>query len=150
MFGMAIDVKEEHPSKAKSPIVVTLFGMMMEVKEEHPQNAPFLIVVTLFGMVIEVREEHLKNASSPIVVIPSEIMTFLTSLFDSSHGLAKESLKFIISPSPVKVISHVSLSNFQSIVPIVPDVKEEHPANAHTPIVVTLFGMMMEVKEEHL
>ena len=40
-------------------------------------------------------------------------------------AVAEEYLKFIISPSPVKVISPVSLSSIQFIVPIVPEVKEE-------------------------
>ena len=84
-----------------------------------------------------------------MVVIPSEIITFLIESFDSSHGLAEELLKFIISPSPVKVISPVSLSSFQFIEPIVPEVKEEHSENALYPIVVTLFGITIEIKEEH-
>ena len=74
---------------------------------------------------MEDKEEQSENAYSPIVVIPSEIMTFLISPADASHGLTEESLKFIISPSPVKVISPVSLSSFQFIVPIAPDINEE-------------------------
>ena len=119
----------------------------MEVKEEHPENTLSPIAVTLFGMVMEVKEEQYSNVLSPIVVIPSEMRTFLTSLFDASHGLAERYSKFIISPSPLKVISPVSLSSFQFIVPIDPDVKEEQRENALPPIFVTLFGMVMEVKE---
>jgi hypothetical protein len=33
---MVIAVREEHPEKAPSPIVVTLSGMVMAVREEHP------------------------------------------------------------------------------------------------------------------
>jgi hypothetical protein len=33
---MVMAVREEHPSKAFSPIVVTPSGMMMAVREEHP------------------------------------------------------------------------------------------------------------------
>ena len=77
------------------------------------------------------------------------MVTLLTSSSDAPHGLAEESLKFIISPSPVKVISPVSLSSSQFIVPIIPDVKEEHFSNAYSPIVVTLSGIAIDVKEEH-
>ena len=122
----------------------------MEVKEEHSENAFSPIIVTLFGIVIEVKEEQEKNAPHPIVVIPSEIITFLISSYNAPHGLAEGYSKFIISPSPVKVISPVSLSSFQFIVPIAPDINEEQEENALFSIIVTLFAMEMEVKEEHL
>ena len=100
---------------------------LIAVKEKHLQSALSPIVVTLFGMVMEVKEEHSENASFPIVVIPSEMMTVASFLL-ISFGL------IFISPVPVSVS----------------DVKEGHSENAPCPIVVTLFGMEMEVKEEHL
>jgi hypothetical protein len=33
---MVMAVREEHPKKAQSPIVVTPSGMVMAVREEHP------------------------------------------------------------------------------------------------------------------
>ena len=52
--------------------------------------------MALFGIVIEVKEEQEVNAHSPIVVIPSEMMT-VTSLSLISFGL------IVISPVPVNV-----------------------------------------------
>ena len=98
--------------------------MVTEVKEEHRAKAAPPIVVTLSGIVIDVKEEHPENALSSIVVIPLEMMT-VTNLLLISFGL------IFISPAPVNVN----------------DVKEEQYSNALSPIDVTLFGIMMEVKE---
>ena len=38
LSGMVIEVREEQPSNALSPIEVTLFGMVIEVREEQPLN----------------------------------------------------------------------------------------------------------------
>ena len=46
-----VEVKEEQPSKANHPILVTLFGIVMEVRVEHSKNARIPIVVTLLPMV---------------------------------------------------------------------------------------------------
>ena len=78
----------------------------------------------LLGMVIDVKEEQSRNASFPIVVIPSEIMT-VTRFLLILLGL------IFISPVPINV-----------------RIVKEHPQNAPHPIVVILFGMMIEVKEE--
>ena len=94
----------------------------------------------------EINAEQRESTLFPIVVIPSEIMTFLTNSFDASHGLAGY-LKFITSP-PEKVSSSVSLFSFQFIESIFPDIKEEHPENAPSSIVVTLLGMVIEIREE--
>ena len=56
---------------------MTLFGIVMEVKEEHPKNAQFPIVATLFGMVIDFRDEQKENAPSPIVVTLFEMEKLL-------------------------------------------------------------------------
>ena len=74
---------------------------------------------------MDVKEEHSENAHSLIVVIPSEIITVV------SFVLIRFGIIFIL-PVPV----------------IVNDVME-HPSNALSPIVVTLFGIVMDVKEEH-
>ena len=76
---------------------------------------------------MEVKEEQERNAPSLIVVIPSEMMT-VTNFSLISFGL------IFISPVPVNVS----------------DDKEEHSPNAFSPIVVTLFGIVTEVKEEQL
>ena len=43
---MVMAVREEHPSKARLPIVVTPSGIVMAVREEHPQKASLPIDVT--------------------------------------------------------------------------------------------------------
>ena len=43
-------------------MLVTELGMVMEVREEQPQNAYSPMLVTELGMVMEVREEQLRNA----------------------------------------------------------------------------------------
>ena len=78
----------------------------------------------LFGIVIEAKDEHPSNALSPIVEIPSEII-IVASLSLILFGL------IVISPVPVNVR----------------DVRKGHSRNAPSPI-VTLFGMVIEVKEE--
>ena len=145
---MVIEDKEEHSKNALSPIVVTLFGMMMEVKEEqeenvyfpiyvtlsgnttavkeeHSENALFPIVVTLLGIVMDVKEEQLENAFSLIVVIPSEITTVASSVL-ISFGV-----------------------NFISPVPVIVNDVIEQSENALFPIVATLFGIVIDVREEH-
>ena len=126
LFGIVMDVKEEHPENAPLPNSVTLFVIVIEVKEEHPLNALFPIIVTLFGMVMVVKEEHSRNALFPIVVIPSK-MTTVVSFVLIALG--------VIFISPVPVIANDVI---------------EHPSNALFPIVVTLLGIVMDVKEEQL
>ena len=53
--GMVMDVRQEQPENAQSPIAVTLSGMVVEVRQEQPENVFSPIAVTLSGMVIEVR-----------------------------------------------------------------------------------------------
>ena len=91
--------------------------------------------MTLFGIVTDVKEEHSRNALSLIVVIPSEMMT-VTSLSLISFGL------IFISPVPVNVSedkeeqSRNTPSLIVILFGIVIEVKDEHPSNAFSPIVV--------------
>jgi hypothetical protein len=39
LSGMAIEAREEQPSKAHLPMLVTLLGMVMEVREEQFSKA---------------------------------------------------------------------------------------------------------------
>jgi hypothetical protein len=77
--GMVMAVREEHPWKAQTPIVVTPSGMVMAVREEHPLKAAPSIVVTPSGIMMDVREEHLSKASSPIDVTPCAKVTSVSS-----------------------------------------------------------------------
>lgn len=96
-----------------------------DASDEHPENAPSPMTLTLFGSVIDVKALQFRNALLVIVVIPS-IMVTLTS-----PVLIKEGV-MCISFAPVIIID-----------------KMWHLSNALSPIVVTLFGTAMEVKEEH-
>ena len=96
---------------------------------------------------MDVKEEHPSNAPIPIVVIPSEITTVVSFVLIALGVI-------FISPVPVIVIDVIERQEnalFPIVVTlfgIVMDVKEEHSRNAYFPIVVTLFGMVMDVKEE--
>ena len=72
---MVIEVREEQPSKAHSPILVTEAGMVIEVREKQPEKALSPILVTEAGMVIEVRAEQPEKAESPILVTEEGITT---------------------------------------------------------------------------
>jgi hypothetical protein len=54
--------------------------MVMAVREEHPKKAPTPIVVTPSGMVMAVREEHPQKVSSAIDVTPSINVTSVRAL----------------------------------------------------------------------
>jgi hypothetical protein len=76
---MVMAVREEHPQKARSPIVVTESGMLIVVREEHPLKALTPIDVTPYGIVMAAREEHLQKALSPIDVTPFAKVTSVSS-----------------------------------------------------------------------
>ena len=66
--GIVIDVRDEQPEKAYSPIEVTLLGIVIDVKDEQSQKAPSPIDVTLLGIVIDVKDEQSGKAYRPISV----------------------------------------------------------------------------------
>ena len=47
-FGIVIDVKPLHLSKAPSPILVIEFGIVIEAKSLHSNKADFPILVTVY------------------------------------------------------------------------------------------------------
>jgi hypothetical protein len=59
---MVMAVREEHPLKVASPIVITPSGIVMAVREEHPEKASLPIFVTESGMVMDLREEQSEKA----------------------------------------------------------------------------------------
>ena len=54
---MEIDVKDEQPKNASSPMDVTEFGISIDVKDVLP-NANSSIAVNEFGITIEVKDSH--------------------------------------------------------------------------------------------
>ena len=65
-------------------MLVTELGMVMEVREEQPMNAYSPMVVTELGMVTEVREEQYSNALLPIHLVPALIVYVLSDLSTAS------------------------------------------------------------------
>ena len=70
---MVIEVREEQPSKAELPILVTESGIEIDVRAEQLEKAESPILVTESGMMIEVRAEQPRKAQSPILVTESGI-----------------------------------------------------------------------------
>ena len=62
------------------------FGGKFIDSSEHPAKDIVPIEVTLDGIETEVRDKNLKNTPSPIDVIPSEMIIFLTFWIDSPQG----------------------------------------------------------------
>ena len=60
-------------------MLVTELGIVMEVREEQPENAYSPMLVTELGRVTEVREWQLENASLPMLIYPSSISEVITS-----------------------------------------------------------------------
>ena len=58
LYGIFIDISEEHLENACDPIDVTLSGILIDSREEHPENAISPIDVMLSGMFIDLSEEH--------------------------------------------------------------------------------------------
>ena len=61
-LSTTMEVSEEQPANASSPMLVTEVGMVTEVREEQPRNADSPMLVTELGMVTEVRDEQPANA----------------------------------------------------------------------------------------
>ena len=67
-LSTTMEVREEQPQNAPSPILVTELGMVTEVREKQSRNAKSSMFITELGMVMEVREEQPSNADSPMLV----------------------------------------------------------------------------------
>ena len=78
--GIEIVLSNEQPEKASSPIDDVPFGMLTLLRLEQPLNAPIPIVSRLDGNDIEFSEEHSEKASCPIFVTPFGILTAVTLL----------------------------------------------------------------------
>ena len=74
LFGIVMLFKEVQPMKASAPMLVTLSGIVMLVKEEQPTKAPALILVTLFGIVMLVKDLQASKALTPMLVTLSGIV----------------------------------------------------------------------------
>jgi len=121
-------------------MLVTLSGIDMLVSPVHPENALSLILVTLLGIVMLVRLEQSANAATLILVtlLGTVASPVLPPGQQTSVRPSIESTKpsiFLYAGLPETIFIDVSLSQ---------------AANAHTPILVTLLGIVTPVNFEHL
>ena len=94
------------------------------------------MLVTELGRVMEVRDSQLKNALSPMLV------TELGMVVDW-HPAIRVLVAVSIIALQLSRESYIVLPLSTTMV-----VREEQPANAPLPILVTELGMVMEVREE--
>ena len=118
---MEMDCSAAQPSKAQSPIYVTLFGMEMDCSAAQPQNAQFPICVTLFGMEMDCSAAQPLNAPDPIERVMNNCL--LVSWYNM---LLRENVLFPI---------FLMLSEMEM------DCSAAQSLNAESPIRVTLLGM---------
>ena len=95
--GIVMVVREEHPSKARSPIDVTDLGMVIEVREEQSEKAREPIIVTESGMVMDLREEQLVKVLLGIDVTPFAKVTSVSSLSSEKVSLPEYTAELGIS-----------------------------------------------------
>ena len=119
-------------------MLVTLLGMVMEVRPEQPSNAHTPMLVTLLGMVMEVRPEQWKNALSPMLVTLLGILVLLQPDISSFVEVSMTALQLLRE------------SYFLLLDSTLMEVRPEQPENKRTPILVTLLGMVTEVRPEQL
>ena len=62
LSGIVIEVKEEQPSKASTPILVIELEIVILVRPSHHLNALSPILAIPFPIVMAVRVEHLSKA----------------------------------------------------------------------------------------
>ena len=120
-------VTRSQPSKAPSPMLVTLVGISMVVRPLHPENANAPILVTPSGITTLVRPLQPENALSPMLVTESGIVTLVRPLQPENA----------LSPMLVTESGIVTL------------VRPLQPWNASFPICVTVSGTMILVSSVH-
>ena len=116
-------------------MLVTLFGMVILVKLVQPANASLPMLVTLFGMVIKLVQPA--NAASPMdVTLPSVGITLF--LYPT--------INFLLA---VSIIQFPALWYFRLPLATVILFKLAQRLNAPSPMLVTLFGMVILVRLVH-
>ena len=137
LSGIVIEVREVQSEKADPPMLVTLLGIVTEVSEMQPANALHPILVTLLGMVIEVRGLQAKKASSPMLVTVLGMIVLL-------HPAISVLVAFSIIALQFSRLSKVVLPGSTTI-----DVREVQSEKAPFPMLTTLLGIAIEVREKH-
>ena len=114
LFGIFMLVRESQNAKAESPIVVTLFGMFMFTMDSQPKKACSPIVGTLFGIFMLVRDSHPTKAESPIVVTLFGMFMLVRDLQPQKATFPITFTPFLIEYLPLK-LSGVLSNLFQSL-----------------------------------
>jgi len=135
LLGMVMEVRPL-PWNADCPMLVTLLGMVMEVRPEQPKNALIPMLVTLLGMVMEVRPEQPANAKPPMLVTLLGTTVFLQPAINLFDALSMIALQLSLE------------SYFVFPCATVMEVRPEQTLNAHPPMLVTLLGIVTEVRPE--
>ena len=119
-------------------MLVTLLGIVTEVRPEQPENALLPMLVTLLGIVTEVRPEQPENALLPMFVTLFGIIVFLQP---------KTKVLVVVSIMALQ-LSRESYTAFPEATLI--EAKLSQPRNAISPMLVTLFPIVTEVRPEQL
>ena len=117
LSGIVIDVKPVQTENALLPMLVTLLGIVIDIKPVQPENVPPSMLVTPLGIVTEVKPVQPENARS-LMRSPLVIVTVLSWLL-------------LIWFAANAGIVAVSIGQ---------------PLNAFSPMLVTLSGIVIEVK----
>ena len=124
--------------KARSPMLSTLFPIVTDVRLLHLEKAASSMLVTLLGMVTDVRPLQSEKAPSPMLVTLSGIAVFL-------HPLIKVFVDISIIELQLSLESYLGLPYSTRI-----DIKPLQPEKAYCPMLVTLLGMVTDVRPLHL
>ena len=121
LLSIVTEVRPLQLLKAWSPMLITLSGMVMEVRLLQLSKADLPILVTLSGIVTEV------IPGLHLIRVPFVINN--PSLVSSSHKVAPQLLRFV----------NEELLTNESVV-------KKQPWNADNPMLVTLSGIVINLK----
>lgn len=136
-------------------MLLTLSEMLTQVRESHPLKVLFPMLVTLSGMLMLVREWQFKKAYFPILftllgmlyvlLLPIYIIMIVLSSLNKVSFSNTNDLDSLCS------VPCQHANGFPSILitlfGILMLVRDSHQENAQSPILVTLSGMLMLVRD---
>ena len=134
LFGMVMEVRLVQPSKAWLPMLVTFLGIVIEVRPLQLLKAAAPMPVTLSGIKMEVRSVQLEKAEEPMLVTLFGIVVFgqpAIRVFEAVSIIALQ-----LSRESYMLLSDSTTIEFKLL---------QFPT-APKPMLVTLFGMVIEVR----
>ena len=127
--------KDLHPPKALSPMRTTLSGIVMLSKDLHPPKALSPMLVTLSGIAYDFAFCILNAISLSLFLLNS------TAFSHIKYGDLLIRFPF----QPENGFPFISTTDAGIVILV----KEEHPLNALSPMLVTLSGIVMLSNDEH-